>query len=270
VSARLFPVPEADLTLLVRAPTAEDLLPPAQELLGSGLPFAAVELLDPLFRLPGGERSAGVPSPVAPSATVGKPQGAGLAFRVLGSRAEVEEVETRVRKELGPCLRGNSGEILSLRGPDSVSFQDAHGRWEEDCGLVLRLSLLPSRMSELLGEARALEGEFGRLGEGGGSPEGGRWGRPHLSAHVGSGVLRLAFRPGNGPVKVAPVAVKALRDLRRLLEGSGGSLTVSRGPASLLEDLGAWGAVGADLRIMKGLKAEFDPAGILSPGRFGF
>jgi FAD/FMN-containing dehydrogenase len=36
-----------------------------------------------------------------------------------------------------------------------------------------------------------------------------------------------------------------------------------------MKDVGAWGTRGGEWEIMAGLKAEFDPAGILSPGRLG-
>jgi glycolate oxidase FAD binding subunit len=48
VSARLFPVPESDVTLVLSGPDADSLLPAASWMAHSGLPLAALELLDPL------------------------------------------------------------------------------------------------------------------------------------------------------------------------------------------------------------------------------
>jgi len=44
---------------------------------------------------------------------------------------------------------------------------------------------------------------------------------------------------------------------------------LSSGPGVLLREVGAWGAAGEEKTLMAGLKAEFDPQGILAPGRLG-
>jgi glycolate oxidase FAD binding subunit len=44
---------------------------------------------------------------------------------------------------------------------------------------------------------------------------------------------------------------------------------VRRAPIELKRDLDVWGPVAADaFAIMQRIKREFDPAGILNPGRF--
>ena len=63
--------------------------------------------------------------------------------------------------------------------------------------------------------------------------------------------------------------MSALSALRTRLEERGGTLTVSSGPPTLMKDLGPWGTPGGEERLLKGLKDEFDPKGILSPGRLG-
>jgi len=115
------------------------------------------------------------------------------------------------------------------------------------------LSLLPSLMERLLGEARELSGRFGRL---------------DLAAHLGWGVLRVGFPrvPAGDGERMALAG--ALRELRGRLEAAGGGLVVSQGPAGLLKEVGSRGEGGGEASLMRGLKEEFDPAGILSPGRF--
>ena len=50
---------------------------------------------------------------------------------------------------------------------------------------------------------------------------------------------------------------------------SGGSLVVERAPRAVKETLDVWGPVAPEvLDVMRRLKHEFDPAGILNPGRF--
>jgi glycolate oxidase FAD binding subunit len=44
---------------------------------------------------------------------------------------------------------------------------------------------------------------------------------------------------------------------------------VERAPAALKDEFDVWGPISPDLlTIMSRLKREFDPAGILNPGRF--
>jgi glycolate oxidase FAD binding subunit len=60
--------------------------------------------------------------------------------------------------------------------------------------------------------------------------------------------------------------VKPLRDG---LASEGGSLVIERGPVEMKPLLEVWGPIHKDsLAIMERLKHEFDPDGVLNPGRF--
>ncbi len=241
VSARLFPLPESDLTLLFRAPEVSELLPAARDVALSSMPVAAVELMDPL-----------------PARGVGGEQGSpALALRLLGSSAQVGEMSARIGSQLSTQL----GVPEEVAGDDSRSFHDEAGAWEEGADLVIRLSLLPSKLPLLLEEAKNLKALFGEDSGAGASLR--------TSAHVGAGILRVGFwRLTQGGSALEGLA-SVLGGLRSRLEGMNGSLTVSRGPASLVKELGAWGKQGAEGRLMAGLKNRFDPEGVLAPGRLG-
>jgi len=45
-------------------------------------------------------------------------------------------------------------------------------------------------------------------------------------------------------------------------------LVVLEAPLPVKRLVDVWGPVGKALRVMQGLKAQFDPKGILNPGRF--
>jgi len=270
VSARLFPLPERDLTILVRATSAEDLLSAARGVALSALPFSAVELLDPLEavspHLGGGELKAA------------------LALRVAGSEAQVAEAEARVLDE--PVLRNDmgTGSTLCLRDSESVAFHDALSRWEEGVPLVLRLSALPSRMPSLLQAARELRTRMEASdGAGGWRPEvqGKEVGagpgtdvRPgdgpgyRIAAHVGLGVLRVGIHLPRQEGEALERTAGELSALRVRLESAGGTLTLSQGPAALVRDVGVCGNAGPEAELVRGLRREFDPAGILLAGRF--
>lgn len=178
VSARLFPIPEVDLTLLFRGPSLSALLPSARSMALSGLPLATVELLDPLEG-----------DGMEPSESGGMVSSAALVLRMLGSAAQVAEMETRIRSDLS----GDLGAPERVEGVSSRALHDRLTAWEEGAGLVVRLALLPSRLETLLNEAaelRAMDSKGTSSGSG-----------FRLSAHAGAGVLRVATSgPGRGRV----------------------------------------------------------------------
>jgi glycolate oxidase FAD binding subunit len=250
VSARLFPLPESDVTLILRAPEAGRLLPAALSMARSGLPLAALELLDPLEDPISGQSGDG-------GAGNGGDPGAGAAFRLLGSAAQVTELEARIRKELSR----EGGGWDRREGASSRAFHEACDAWEDGSDLVLRMALLPSRLEELFLE---LDGLGATLGETGVE----RGVAVRAAAHAGAGVLRVAVSGVESSGKGLEELASALVALRERLEESGGSLTLSKAPRSLAREVGSWGALGEEAALLKGIKSQFDPQGIMAPGRF--
>jgi glycolate oxidase FAD binding subunit len=78
---------------------------------------------------------------------------------------------------------------------------------------------------------------------------------------VGAGCLRL-----EGPDGEALLA--AVEELRRNLEARGGSFIVLRCPVEIKSKFDVWGSAGDSLPLMRSIKAQFDPKGVLNPGRF--
>jgi glycolate oxidase FAD binding subunit len=85
-----------------------------------------------------------------------------------------------------------------------------------------------------------------------------------------SGVLRAALRaPDRDETPAAAWLSGAVSGLRAALAPEGGSLVVERAPRAVKDTVDVWGPVAPEpLAIMRRIKAEFDPAGILNPGRF--
>jgi glycolate oxidase FAD binding subunit len=238
VSARLFPLPEVDVTVVVDGPDAFSLLPLGRVVALSSLPLAAVELLDPL----GGVRGKG-----------GK--GAGLVVRLLGSRAEVAAMEERVRQEAG------IGEAMErLEGEESRGFHRRLQGWEDGAHLVFRLAALPSQLDEVLSVVKGWESPLR-------SPQGLREGDMRVAAHVGAGILRVAITGISAENGGTEDWTRAIRRLREGVEELGGSLVLSSGPTALEREVGVWGGSGRAERVLRALKREFDPQGILVPGR---
>jgi glycolate oxidase FAD binding subunit len=86
-----------------------------------------------------------------------------------------------------------------------------------------------------------------------------------LPAEIGN----IAGRLGDAVVQAtgigwARLETGAAPELRRVIERSGGSLVIMRDAGGL----DAWGTAGDTLPLMRALKQQFDPRGVLNPGRF--
>ena len=81
---------------------------------------------------------------------------------------------------------------------------------------------------------------------------------------AGSGCVQLYL----GRDEAADGLGRRLVELRQHAQAAGGHLVVVQGGETLSADLDVWGDIGSSVGVMKALKARFDPAGILNPGRF--
>ncbi len=79
-----------------------------------------------------------------------------------------------------------------------------------------------------------------------------------VRAHVGSGVVLAGVDPG---------ALAALESLRSSIAGLGGQVVVACAPDDVKRDVDVWGPV-RGLAVMRRLKEQFDPDGLMCPGRF--
>jgi glycolate oxidase FAD binding subunit len=94
----------------------------------------------------------------------------------------------------------------------------------------------------------------------------------HLEAE-GQASLNLLARPGLGVLYLMAQARDAhlsliASTLQSLAGEMGGHAIIERIPAEHKAHLDVWGTPRSDWPLMQALKARFDPAGILSPGRF--
>jgi len=118
--------------------------------------------------------------------------------------------------------------------------------------VLLRAACEPRRLLEVALEAQAMSSRTGV--------------DLALLGQPGHGVLQLAIWAGADPGRIGR---ELALPLRRALEAEEGSLVVERGPIGLKSECEVWGSINSEvLGIMKRIKNEFDPAGLLSPGRF--
>ena len=78
---------------------------------------------------------------------------------------------------------------------------------------------------------------------------------------VGLGLLRLETPQADSLADI-------LQALRTSLENRGGSLSILNCPPEVKSKMDVWGSAGDALPLMRGIKAQFDPKGVLNPGRF--
>jgi glycolate oxidase FAD binding subunit len=75
--------------------------------------------------------------------------------------------------------------------------------------------------------------------------------------HMSSGLGMLQF-----------ASVERIEEIRNLCQKYNGFLTILAAPTAIKQKLDVWGYRGNGLELMRGIKKQFDPENILSPGRF--
>ncbi len=87
-----------------------------------------------------------------------------------------------------------------------------------------------------------------------------------MMALLGSGVLYVTL-PVISDTDYQSLA-NALTQLRQTAMSRQGNLIIEVAPPELKRHIDVWGSVEGTLSLMKQIKAKFDPAGLLNPGRF--
>ena len=87
-----------------------------------------------------------------------------------------------------------------------------------------------------------------------------------MMALLGSGVLYVTL-PVTSDTDYQSLA-NALTQLRQTAMSRQGNLIIEVAPPELKRHIDVWGSVEGTLSLMKQIKAKFDPAGLLNPGRF--
>ena len=85
---------------------------------------------------------------------------------------------------------------------------------------------------------------------------------PDVSSWVAAGDSGLLF------LETATVDAETVRMLRNRLRPLQGRLTVESAPLELKRAMDVWGPPGPGMRLMHRVKEQFDPIGILNPGRY--
>jgi glycolate dehydrogenase FAD-binding subunit len=229
---RLRPAADNDLTAVFPSDSPEWLM---DNVYGSAARVwpAAVELLSP-----------------ATAAAIGLAHRWSLLVRCRGNSPFVAEARRRLA-----AMAGN---------PEFSADSDAAHVWENFANLeaqarvAVRFATLPTQLGDALGMARA-------AAEGPGGGSGDDW---FIAAHAGNGMVRLwRNEPIDRDAARIAILVRSIEEARRLFGQDGGTVTAPLFPQGP-DGFDPFGQSPPLHDLMTGIRRVFDPAGILSPGRF--
>jgi glycolate oxidase FAD binding subunit len=228
---KLTPIPEAVATLSFVFPTLDGALRTAGDILEANLSPSAMVVTNP----PASERS-GLDSP---------------SHHLLVEFAELREVVNRQLKESRRMaeLRGGSHAVLrqgddSSRLWNSVSENQISG-WDG----ILHASVPPVDLDSFLDAALETLESLGT--------------RAAMIAHPGLGAAYLGLETAD-----AAIVKGAFEEVAAISTSLGGFVVLERALPEVKRDVDVWGSRPPYFDLLARIKAEFDPAGVLNPGRY--
>ena len=117
--------------------------------------------------------------------------------------------------------------------------------------VVLRVSLVPNQVQTYIDAIKASLADNA----------------PSLVASPGYGNVMVFWQSGNTNNKLES-SRNAILALRGRALSLGGSAIIERCPVELKSEFDVWGEAGDSIEIMRRMKQQYDPKGILNPGRF--
>lgn len=162
-------------------------------------------------------------------------------------RFESIEASVAQQSETAATLIAESGyQARTLSQSAEQQYWQSHMRLaDDDRGALVKVSVLPTDLGETLSAIERLAGKRGYVAAG----------------RAGAGVFLLRITE---EVQLQKRVIDGLRDALHI--GRGSAVVVNSSP-ELRAHVDVWGPIGDGLALMKAVKQQFDPAGILSPGR---
>ena len=162
-------------------------------------------------------------------------------------RFESIEASVTQQSETAAKLIAESGYTArTLSASEESEYWQSHAQFaDDDRGAVLKVSVLPTDLGETLSLIERLAGKRGYLAAG----------------RAGAGVFLLRITEDT---QLQKRVIEGLRDALQI--GRGSAVIVKCSP-DLRTHIDVWGPIGDGLALMKAIKQQFDPAGILAAGR---
>jgi len=232
---RLRPRPDEDRVIVARFERLKDAGVGARAIMASDLIPSALELLDH-----------------EALSALGQGSGAAVLIGVDGIREQVEWQCAEAAGVLGP-LGLSEARVLDGAARDELwrRLGELGTRGVEDVAAVMKWGVLPTQLADVMEQGSSIAQRNGL--------------RAVLSAHAGVGIVTAVLSGGGGD---GNAVVATLAEWRAMVNGAGGHALVEWAPLAVKERVSVWDAAGPAVRIMKRIKAQLDPRGLLNPGRF--
>ena len=184
----------------------------------------------------------------------GVPQGEAVVLvQFTGRKAAVE----RKSRDTGALLRDSGAgnvDLLSRNEGDLLWQAVTDLGWaQQEPELAMKVNVLPSEVESVL-DAAAGVGEPALV--------------RGIVADVGSGLVRFLWWGGSPTVDLDGELRQVTGHMRALAKSHSGHAVVERCPLRVKAGIDVWGNNIGGLDVMRRIKSELDPAGILNPGRF--
>jgi glycolate oxidase FAD binding subunit len=179
---------------------------------------------------------------------------------VIGLEGVAESIERQI-SALGN-VGGKHGALESV----VLNFERHQGFWNAlrdfSKGLAQRYpDLIALKSNFLISKCRQMMGSYEKVAKGLGI-------ECAFVSHCGNGILYtyvLGKLDGRSRMELL---IKLIRKLTSEAAKNEGNLVVESSPVSIKKKVDVWGRPRADYQIMRRIKKQVDPAGILNPGRF--
>jgi glycolate oxidase FAD binding subunit len=165
-----------------------------------------------------------------------------LLLRFESIPASVDQQSATASALIGE--RGFSAKTVAGADEDALWTRHEQPIWG-DTGAVLKVALLPTDLAAMLETIDSMVGSANYV----------------ASGRAGLGVFLLKIEGDLG------AQVRAIDVVRSKLPIGRGSAVIVRGSSELRTRADVWGPVGDGLLLMRAVKRQFDPSGILNPGR---
>jgi glycolate oxidase FAD binding subunit len=236
-------------------------------------------LVEAIFRLhpvPAARRTVAVRSigdPAALGDAVQRILHSSLVPAALEFSWDTEGILVAMFEGIAPGVEAQVKTVVDLMGPfgDVQVFDEEEQRrwWEEWAGrhaqrvlpssgegdtIELKIGAVPNVLPHLLRHVLSLQDRS--------REPAGRGIVSRLTGHAGSGITFVELTGDEDRL------MEAIREIRQFALGRGGSAVVRGAPLPIKQAVEVWGPVGDALPLMRRVKEQFDPDGIMSPGRF--
>ncbi|WP_416671086.1 FAD-binding oxidoreductase [Egbenema bharatensis] len=177
------------------------------------------------------------------TAALDRGEGMGLAVRFQGIEVSVEKQADYVL-QMGQALMLEAG-VLKEQDEAALwqQLQEQMGTRPKEVEITCKIGVLPSNAVGMLEQVSTLA--------------------PLLMTgmiHAASGLGLLRFR--------STLPSDVLNQMRDRCQVQGGFLTIREAPVAFKQSIDVWGYPGNAMELMRGIKHQFDPEKLFSPGRF--